>query len=62
MAFMMEKEKTCAIVVAQAAGDIIRALYTTDSAVAYKGKGNPVTVADWEAKEVRDYHRVVPGG
>jgi 3'-phosphoadenosine 5'-phosphosulfate (PAPS) 3'-phosphatase len=59
---MMEKEKTCAIVAAQAAGDIIRALYATDSAVTYKGKDNPVTIADREAKEVRDYHRVVPGG
>lgn len=48
---MMEKEKTCAIAAARAAGDIIRALYTTDSAVAYKGKSNPVTVADWEANQ-----------
>jgi 3'-phosphoadenosine 5'-phosphosulfate (PAPS) 3'-phosphatase len=48
---MMEKEKTCAIAAAQAAGDIIRALYTTDSAVTYKGKDNPVTIADWEANQ-----------
>ena len=34
---MMEKEKTCAIAAARAAGNIIGALYTTDSTVAYKG-------------------------
>ncbi len=51
MAFMMEKEKACAIAAARAAGDIIRALYATDSTVAYKGKDNPVTVADWEANQ-----------
>ncbi|HJY81398.1 MAG TPA: 3'(2'),5'-bisphosphate nucleotidase CysQ [Candidatus Binatia bacterium] len=48
---MMEKEKTCAIAAARTVGDIIRALYTTDPTVAYKGKDNPVTVADREANQ-----------
>src|SRR6266498_622202 len=56
---MMEKEKTCAIAAARAAGDIIRALYATDSTVAYKGKDNPVTVADREANH--KIHAILQG-
>ena len=55
----MEKEKTSAMAAARAAGAIIRALYTTDYTVAYKGKDNPVTVADREANQ--KIHEILHG-
>lgn len=47
----MEKEKTCAITAAQAAGALIRAIYTTNYTIDYKGKDSPVTVADRDANQ-----------
>jgi myo-inositol-1(or 4)-monophosphatase len=55
----MEKEKTCAIAAAQAAGAIIRAIYTTDYTVAYKGTDSPVTVADRDANQ--KIHEILQG-
>jgi myo-inositol-1(or 4)-monophosphatase len=44
-----EKEHTCAINAARAAGAIIRSHYHTRYDIDYKGKDSPVTVADREA-------------
>lgn len=47
----MEKEKIYAVAAARAAGAVIRAIYTTDYTVDYKGKDSPVTVADRDANQ-----------
>jgi myo-inositol-1(or 4)-monophosphatase len=44
-----EKEYTCALKAARAAGEIIRAHYHTRYAVDYKGEDSPVTIADRDA-------------
>ena len=53
----MEKEKTCAIVAARAAGALIRAIYATDYTVDYKSQDSPVTVADRDAN--RKIHEIL---
>ena len=53
----MEKEKTCAIVAARAAGALIRAIYATDYTVDYKSQDSPVTVADQDAN--RKIHEIL---
>lgn len=45
----LEKEHTCALKAARAAGDIIRSHYNTRYDVDYKGKDSPVTIADRDA-------------
>lgn len=55
----LEKEKTCALTAARAAGTIIRATYTTDYTVDYKGKDSPVTVADRDANQ--KIHEILQG-
>ncbi|MGH8008661.1 MAG: 3'(2'),5'-bisphosphate nucleotidase CysQ, partial [Candidatus Binatia bacterium] len=55
----MEKEKTCAITAARAAGALIRAIYATDYTVDYKGTDSPVTIADRNANQ--KIHEFVQG-
>jgi myo-inositol-1(or 4)-monophosphatase len=53
----LEKEYTCAIKAARAAGDIIRSHYNTRYDVDYKGKDSPVTIADRDAN--RKIHEII---
>ena len=54
-----EKEYTCALKAARAAGDIVRSHYHTRYDVDYKGKDSPVTVADREANH--KIHAIIQG-
>ena len=54
-----EKEYTCALKAARAAGEIIRAHYNTRYTVDYKGKDSPVTIADREANH--KIHEIIQG-
>jgi myo-inositol-1(or 4)-monophosphatase len=47
----LETEKAAALAAAQAAGAIIRSLYSAQYTVDYKGKDSPVTVADRDANQ-----------
>ena len=47
----LEQERDIAFAAARAAGVIIRALYTAQYTVGYKGKDSPVTVADRDANQ-----------
>jgi myo-inositol-1(or 4)-monophosphatase len=55
----LEKEHTCAIKAARAAGDIIRSHYHTRYDVDYKGKDSPVTIADRDANH--KIHEIIQG-
>lgn len=54
-----EKEHTCALKAAHAAGEIIRSHYHTRYAVDYKGKDSPVTIADRDANH--KIHEIIQG-